>query len=135
MVANKNRIFFILLMITIVAVFSVISITKLDKESKKLDEQYPVLENYNTITGIVMHLFSEHGHIYITLTDSIKYLIAHSINYNYSPYFLDDFIIIGDSLVKHAGSDTLFVYRNKEEYYFLIGESVGVDPTPKIFRQ
>jgi len=134
MVINKNKIFVILLMIILVAIFSVISITKMDKKNKKQDEQYPVLEKNSAISGIVIHFFTKHGHVYVTFTDSVKCLIAHSINYNYRPYFIDNFIDIGDSLVKYTGSDTLFIYKNEEKHYFIIGESVGVDSTPKIFQ-
>jgi len=115
-------------MFTVIAIFSVISLIRMEKESNKRDVQYPILGDSNFIKGSISSLFSEHGHVYVTLKDSSKYLIAQSVNYSYSPYFINDFLRSGDSLYKHIGSDTLFINRTKGHYYFLIGKSMGKDP-------
>lgn len=133
MVAKKYRIIFIILMFIGVAIFSVFILIKIDKENEQRDILYPILKNENAISGSVIHYLSEHGHVYVTLSDSIKYLIPNSRNYSYKSPSLYDFIHVGDSLVKPFALDTLFVYRNNQKYYFVIGKFIGEDTTPKIF--
>jgi exonuclease VII large subunit len=120
-------------MFTGIAIFSVISLIRMEKESKIRDDQYHILEDSIFIKGDISSLFSEHGHVYITFKDSTKYLVAHSTNYKYSPFFLNEFLHVGDSLYKNTGSDTLFINRAMDHYYFIIGKSIGEDPTPKVF--
>lgn len=133
MVTKKNRIIIVLIMCAGVATYSLLSIIRTDKANADRDKLYSILDSSNYFSGKIIDFYSERGHVYITLNDSKRYLIEHSRNYNYKSYFLNSYLNVGDSLVKLQGSDTLYIYRAGKKSFFIIGEFIGEDPTPKLF--
>lgn len=43
-------------------------------------------------------------------------------NESYKPTYFGNFIHYYDSLVKHFNSDTIYLYREKRKYYFILDE-------------
>lgn len=58
-------------------------------------------------------------------TSSGKYYIGTGQNHNYDDVLLYDNIFVGDSILKSAGSDTVFICRNHVRLEFVLG---GVIP-------
>jgi hypothetical protein len=93
---------------------------------EKTDDYINILNKAN-VKGVVKEKFTNYGSIYLVLKDESKYLIRHSRNYEYSPAWLNDFIQIGDSIEKPLNSDTLYIYRNLETYYFVVEKMINKD--------
>lgn len=78
------------------------------KLSTKLDE-------------IVISVFSLKSSIYVKVENREERItIDYSRNYDYEPMELSEFIEPGDRIVKNECSDTLFIMRQGEKFYFLI---------------
>ena len=96
-----------------------------DYRSKKIIEAHPRLKEEQSISGIADEIFTDRGTAYLKLENGEKFRIFFSYNYNYEPSSFDDFIELGDSVRKPKGTDTLYIYRDNKEYFFLIGEEVN----------
>ncbi len=77
------------------------------------------------VNGIIFSMKSRKGGTYITFDNSEKVHFYPCRNYLYKKPFMFDFLQIGDQITKREGNDTLFVYRNGQEYYFVLGEIVN----------
>ncbi len=87
--------------------------------------KYHLLERKDSIDTKIKETFSTHGFVYMTVLDSQKITIGVSRNGLYEKSFIGDFVQIGDSLHKESGSDTLYIYRNNENYYFILGKIIN----------
>ncbi len=94
------------------------------KRIKKLHIEYENVSSADKLNGKIQNLYTEKGACFVTL-DSKKVFFKTSRNYNYSPSYLDDFLNIGDLLRKNVDSDTLYVYRNNESFYFVLGKFIN----------
>ena len=118
----KKRWYYYLSAIIVIVCIAIIVTKKTDTYWQNKYKEYPVLMKNDTLNGKILKYFSERGYCYIVVADSIKYRVEYSENYKYKPYVFCDFIQIGDSLFKKKLSDTLYIYRNDEKYYFEIGK-------------
>lgn len=128
---NKYHIYVILLTILFV-ISSIVSFVflsswiddNMNQTRKKEILEYPSLsrefdKNYE---GTISHkkLSRGFGGYYLfTLINGIRFGVSTSYHYNYKPYDLLDFIEVGDSINKPANNDTLFIYRDNKEYFFV----------------
>jgi len=82
----------------------------------RLDEKYIGIKKESEFSVVIVDFFI-HSSALITLNDSIHislyayYTIDEDISFR-------DFIQVGDSIRKSAGSDTVYLYRDNKEYYF-----------------
>ena len=74
------------------------------------------------IEGVVDRTLPVKGSVKIWFKDGRKTLIHAGFNYNYN--YIIDFLKRNDSLVKHSGSDTVFIYRASKEYIFLLNKDI-----------
>lgn len=78
------------------------------KLSTKLDE-------------IVTDVYPLKSSIYVQVENKKERVtIDYSRNYDYDPIELNEFMKIGDRIVKNKCSDTLYIFRNNERFFFLI---------------
>ena len=89
----------------------------LDRENFK----YTLVKSSNEVVGIIDSVYSSHGGTFVTLKDSLKIWFVASENKMYKKHMLFDFVNNNDSLFKRINNDTLFVYRDKKKYYFILG--------------
>jgi hypothetical protein len=89
------------------------------------------------INGKLNNVNQKRNDIFIQVsTSKNRYKIDNSYNYKYSPPNIKDFLKINDKIVKHKCSDTLFVERNDEVFYFIIGDYLYNNPErTKEFKQ
>jgi len=91
---------------------------------------YKRFENYNEINknsgieGVVESVRKYKSSAIIELEKKV-YILYGSDNFNYSPPFINEFIQKGDVLHKSVGSDSLFIKREGEEYYFILGKTIN----------
>ncbi|MEI6091674.1 MAG: hypothetical protein WCR42_14555 [bacterium] len=119
--------------ITILAVVLLICIILIsnyftNKNIERLTTEYKYVENKMQVFEIVKNFETNKGCSHIETVSGKKIWIAFADNYNYSPCGLDEFLQNGDTIIKHRGSDTLYIHRNKKEYYFVLKGNVGNDP-------
>ncbi len=88
------------------------------KEYKKFKPVTNQLEIKGEISGIQYY-----GNALVTLTSGQKLEIPQASNSNYSDDCISLFIMFGDSILKKAHSDTIFIHRDNKEYYFIIDKT------------
>ncbi len=97
------------------------------KHIERLNAEYEDIQHGDSLSGFIIKKEVRKGPAYLTLSKGNKVALNTSHNYLYDSYFMDEFLQVGDSLVKQEGSDTLFVYRNTKKYYFVLGEFINKD--------
>ncbi|HMM04298.1 hypothetical protein [Dysgonomonas sp.] len=104
-------------------------------EAKEQIEDYPLLKDIkvNTeINGIIsakelsLNIYNK-GSYLIDLADVTKFaLYGTSRNYKYEPEpDLNRFVKVGDSISSQVKSDSIFVYRDNQKYYFIFGKIIN----------
>ncbi|RCW38859.1 hypothetical protein DFO77_10213 [Marinilabilia salmonicolor] len=120
MITNGNNIgkFFGLLILgfILMAVFGIFL-------QKKRMERYPMVTYQSELKGEISEIRINRGTL-AEFKNGQKFSLPSSDNLSYTPYFIGRFINRGDSLVKSAFSDSIFIYRNKKKYYFILGKRV-----------
>lgn len=70
--------------------------------------------------GTVTSKFINKNYVYVGLTDKEnKQEIRNAYNYAYEPSQLINFIEIGDQIKKNECSDTVYINRGKDKFYFI----------------
>lgn len=125
---TKTTFLFMFLLIGFVAIGAVL-INRYNPARKELeainDDDNIQLNTEMSLKSKIRSVISERGFSYVELYDSQHIVIRHSRNYNYSEPWINKFLKPGDSLTKAAGSDTLWILRDSEEYYFVVGKFIN----------
>ncbi len=103
----------------------IIMLTVESNHINSLKEEYVNVIKKDEVNGIIGSIKTRKGGCYITLNKDVKIHLYPSRNYLYEISFLDKFLHVGDRLCKEKGNDTLFVYRNEAQYYFVLGEIIN----------
>jgi len=86
--------------------------------SKQLKEKYPLLKKESEVNGIVTDILHQKS-VFITLNNGTHIEVRYLTNDQYKFYDFCDFIQFNDSLSKRAYSDTLYVFREGQKYFFV----------------
>lgn len=128
---KKNRIV-LLINIGLLAILFIITGIIANKKEKKFEyelsiklKEFPELDIYDSISGVVKSKNPFKGIVFINLSNTDKFHIERSVNYQYNPPEIYDFIEVSDSLYKDKNNDTLFVFKNGKKYYFILGEIIN----------
>ncbi|NOU60942.1 hypothetical protein [Marinifilum caeruleilacunae] len=70
--------------------------------------------------GKVEDINVDRGWVTIVLKNDESFSIRSSANNNYNPRLLSRFLRINDSIYKPSNSDTLYVFKEKRKYYFIM---------------
>lgn len=119
------RVLLIIILVCTIIILAIKNTKNDDNQHNFITHHYKIVDLKDSINGCVIEKNNSHGALLIKLENEKGYIINHSRNYNYSPCFLNDFVIEGDSLYKSPYSDSLFVYRHDELYVFIIGEYIN----------
>ena len=122
---NKHTVAIIVFGVILPIITLVLMLTLQSKYIASLNREYSNIETHDEIDGVIHSMKSRKGGVYITLGNDMKVQLPPSCNYLYKKIFLDDFLREGDQIHKQKGNDTLFVYRNGQEYYFVLGEFIN----------
>lgn len=87
--------------------------------------EYPQLKTSDFISGIVKVSKDYQGVAYIETKENDKFRIDYSVNYLNEPIYLHKFIQVGDSMHKPKNVDTVSIFRNGKEYYFILGKIIN----------
>ncbi|MDD3787891.1 MAG: hypothetical protein PHO94_04250 [Petrimonas sp.] len=88
-------------------------------------KQYDIVENESEIQGVILKLFNEHGHSFIVLTNNKKILIPISSNFMYDPDGFVSIALTGDSIIKQANNDTIYIVKDNKKYLFELGTAIN----------
>jgi len=69
--------------------------------------------------------FNNRG-VNFTTSKNEKFFFPVLWNYDYEEPNLIRFVQIGDSINKQKDSDTIYIYRNNQEFYFVIGKVINL---------
>lgn len=86
----------------------------------------PITVNYDTyLKGVIKNHIHNRGQTFIIFDDNDTcWNVDASYNYDYEPPYIGNFLKNNDLIVKNNCSDTITIYREKSEYYFLIGDAL-----------
>lgn len=76
------------------------------------------------VKGVIVRTMPVKGSVKIWFKDGCKVLITAGYNYHYHNNYITNFLQINDSLVKHSGSDSIFIFRESKAYFFLLNKDV-----------
>ncbi len=86
---------------------------------KKEWKNYIRIASSSKIEGEVESIWNNRG-TFMVLKNGQKYDLPFSENNAYDPSFIGSFIKKGDFVFKNSYSDSLYIYRGKVKYYFII---------------
>lgn len=119
----------VIVILVILLVFYGISINKSQNDWRdRMLRDYQHITKTMDINTIIKTKETFKGCSNITTVDGNKIWIDFATNYNYRPFDLDEFLQIGDTIIKHKNSDTLYIHRNTKEYFFVFKEIIGKYP-------
>jgi hypothetical protein len=122
-IKRKNVLLFVLIIALMSGVIVIFMIPV--KYQKTMGEKYPLCDFQDELSGIVYKAKPNRGAVYFDLANANRFSVSASDNFDYSPSSLDKFIETGDSIFKPKNSDTLYIYRNNDKYYFVLGEFIN----------
>ena len=123
----KNRKVFIVYLVTLIVIIvigAIIFERQLQEQAREDKKDYPELKHTEELSAVVTSKRCEMGQALIKFSDGSRYWLVHSRNYSYTPEYLCQFLTIGDSLLKKANSDTLYILRSNNEFHFVLGEDI-----------
>jgi hypothetical protein len=91
----------------------------------KLDSNHPHIKYNDEFFGKVEKVFNNRGSIYFDLENNQNFCIFKTRNYDYSPFGIDDFVLPGDSISKQKHTDTIFVFKDKKKYFFIVEKDIN----------
>jgi hypothetical protein len=118
----KSKIFLFFLFGILLVYFVLIYSSDLDSKYKDIELQ-SAIDNTKVKDNLKFKFI--HGRAYLSLENGEKISINGSMNENYSPQVIDEFIETGDYLFKRKDSDTVFIKRRNNGYYFIIGKTIN----------
>lgn len=98
------------------------------EEQKKMEDiLYPEINKLTqSISGTVFYARSSsvwNGALLVSLTNTSTFSVSEpTYNWDYRVVSFDYFIKENDSIYKPINSDSIYVYRNGKEYYFIYGK-------------
>jgi hypothetical protein len=124
---NKN-IFLLTAIITIIALifgyfyykYSILYLDWVDRDVK----EYALVRNDEEINGRIISYYEKKGEPLVILDDFSKIRFEYSENKKYPKPYLFNFLNAGDSISKKRNSDSLFIFRDKSIFYFILGKNL-----------
>lgn len=108
------------LLLGAVVIALLITMTISDNYYSNLNENYPLLQKEEPLSGKITGIKIHHKYTFVELDSSTKRLITPSFLMNKTPTYLHKTIAIGDYLIHEAHSDQLSVLKDDENYNFLV---------------
>ena len=116
---------YIILIIAGISFFFFISFLTRNYVSEKNNEYKEISFNDN-IKGVLENVGNNRGTLYIDLNKSVRFSISSATcNYNYTQPCIRNFLNIGDSIVKTANTDTIYIIRGNKTFFFIINGIIG----------
>lgn len=108
------------LLLGAVVIALLITMTISDNYYSNLNENYPLLQKEELLSGKITDIKIHHKYTFIELDSSTKRLITPSFLMNKKTAYLHKTIAIGDYLVYEGHSDKITLLKDNESYNFLV---------------
>lgn len=122
---SKKMILPMIIIFSIVFTIGYLITRKQTIQQKDYYDNYSLLERKHKYKGRIIKKHYTHGRTFVEFQNGTKHSIPWAYNYDYKAYFIADFLLSGDSILKPANSDTLFIYREHKEYYFILEKRIN----------
>ncbi|UII31800.1 hypothetical protein LVD17_26280 [Fulvivirga ulvae] len=107
------------------AVFTVIAMVLLVFGSHSKETKYPLIGKRSSLQGRVIATGASQSVAYVEIDNGYEFKLPYARNNLYTPFYLNRFIQVGDSLFKNQDSDTLAIIRNGDKFIFVLGEELN----------
>ncbi len=88
-------------------------------------DKYPVLSTKEKISGEIENVKKVQSVSIVKIKNGAIWRLMPSRNYLYKDFNLNEFITKGDSIYKNSGSDSVFIKRKDNTYYFVLGQFIN----------
>ncbi|WP_155173191.1 hypothetical protein [Fulvivirga kasyanovii] len=105
--------------------FTLIAIALLVFGSQYEETKYPLIGKGSPLQGKVIATGASQSVAYVKFDDGHEFKLPYARNNLYTPFYLNTFIQVGDSLFKKQNSDTLTIIRNRDRFVFVLGEELN----------
>ncbi|MEI6349322.1 MAG: hypothetical protein WCP69_15355 [Bacteroidota bacterium] len=120
---NNNIKIGLIVAVVIIVAFLFFYLTILFQQN--IEKKHPRIAYNGSVFGKVKKVWVNIGVVNFNLYNLKQFSTVDSRNYDYSPEFIDEFIINGDSIYKPKNSDTLYVFRDNNKYFFILGKFIN----------
>lgn len=98
----------------------------------EIRKKYPIIKGYDSLRGIIINKidvrrsFYHKGSMLLEFNDGMRFcLLGTTQNKSYKDPDLDEFLQIGDSIIKRSGSNDIYIYRDNKEYHFVLEKVIN----------
>jgi hypothetical protein len=92
---------------------------------RQLSKEYPMLETSDTVHDTIAAVFDDgRGAARVTAKGGTKFTLPWAKNLAYENYDFTRFVAPGDILQKKQQSDTIYVTRNGDRYFFVAFKTI-----------
>ena len=113
-----------LVLFVVVLFMGIFFVTVMSYFSERQFKDVKYITYADSLNGNVISRVARKGSVVVEFANPPRYQFPSSENENYDSYSINSFIQEGDSLAKAAFSDTLYIYRDKHRYYFVLNKVV-----------
>lgn len=113
-----------IIFIIMIIICAVASTVYNHKRIVKLHIVYKELKYRDSINGKIKDKYTEKGAGFFSIKER-KFSLPTSANYLYDKKYLDDLLSVGDSIIKHSHSDTIFIIKEQKMYFFILGKFIN----------
>lgn len=110
------------------------AIKKSNREFEERRRNYPFLLENESVSGIVTYVHCCKSVTLLSVNNSVSVTLDKARNYEYEIFELCCFLEVGDSIQRKGNCDTIFIYKQKQEFYFVLGEFIGEKYNSRVYR-
>ena len=119
---KKVSLIFLIISPILAIIIGLIVTAPIDKHLSELTEKHHLVHLEDSFKGKITNHESQ-KQTYLTLNDSIHIYFYSMNNWTYKPIEFYKFIRNNDILEKRANSDTIYLYRGNQHYYFIMDDT------------
>lgn len=118
-----------------VVMFQIVKISnhRAEIKLKKLYDEYPAIMGNDSVNNVILEIghssftgFREtSGLAFVLLDNNRKCRINTNLNPNFNYIGINEIISISDKLLKKVDSDTIFLIKETETYFFILNDEVA----------
>lgn len=130
-----------IIIVSIISFFAIIilviniHLTELQKDYDFIKKNnFTILKKDNSCNGEVTFKYKGKGEYYYILDDTIFVQINnYGNNYLYYNYSIENQINLNDSILKNIGSDTIYIYKGNNIFYYIENKNINRELEKNIF--
>ena len=109
--------------IFLIVVFVILVCVVLGIDKRKMSS-YPDIRKIDSVEGVIRTKKNKPSGICVELYDGKNFFILDSYNESIKPSIIGEFLMVGDSVFKPYGTDSLIIIKGSKKYDFVIGKRI-----------